>query len=104
MKFDGLPNEKELLSCKLANGVGWVTTHRLIIQHEKHNARFDILERQNPEMYFLGDFEKAEIKDEVLIAYFKGRKKAKIRLQLYAPSTLRDIKDYIEEVAKYCKE
>jgi hypothetical protein len=103
MKFDGLPNEKEILSCKLANGVGWLTTDRLIIQQEKHNARFGILERQDPEIYFLRDFEKAEVKDEVLLAYFKGRKKAKIRLQLYAPSTLRDIKDYIEEAAKFSK-
>jgi hypothetical protein len=103
MKFDGLPGEKEILSCKLANGVGWLITHRLIIQKEKYNARFDILERQDPEMYLLSFFEKAEVKDEVLNVYFKGRKKAKIRLPLYAPSMLRDIKNYIEEAAKCSK-
>jgi hypothetical protein len=34
MKFDGFPGEKTILSYKLANGVGWLTTHRLIIQQE----------------------------------------------------------------------
>jgi hypothetical protein len=66
MKFDGFPCEKEILSYKLANGVGWLTTHRLIIQQEKHNPRLNIMERQDPEMYLLRDFEKAEIKDETL--------------------------------------
>jgi hypothetical protein len=54
-------------------------------------------------MYLLSFFEKAEVKDEVLNVYFKGRKKAKIRLPLYAPSMLRDIKNYIEEAAKCSK-
>jgi hypothetical protein len=103
MKFDGLPGEKEILSCKLANGVGWLTTHRLIIQKEKHNARFDILARQDPEMHLLSFLEKAEVKDEVLTLYFKDRKKATIRLPVYAPSMLRDIKNYIEEAAKFSK-
>ena len=59
MKFDGFPGEKTILSYKLANGVGWLTTHRLIIQKEKHNPRLNIMERQDPEMYLLRDFEKA---------------------------------------------
>ena len=59
MKFDGFPGEKTILSFKLANGVGWLTTHRLIIQQEKHNPRLNIMERQDPEMYLLRDFEKA---------------------------------------------
>jgi hypothetical protein len=58
MKFDGFPGEKTILSCKLANGVSWLTTHRLIIQQEKHNPRLNILERQDPEMYLLRYFDK----------------------------------------------
>jgi hypothetical protein len=75
MKFDGFPEEKTILSFKLANGVGWLTTHRLIIQKETHNQRLNIMERQDPEMYLLRDFEKAEIKDETLTAHFKVGKK-----------------------------
>jgi hypothetical protein len=103
MKFDGFPGEKTILSCKLANGVGWLTTHRLIIQQEKHNPRLNIMERQDPEMYLLRDFEKAEIKGQTLTAHFKGRQKAKIRLQLYSPALLQEVKNYIEEAAKYCR-
>jgi hypothetical protein len=64
MKFDGFPGEKTILSYKLANGVGWLTTHRLIIQKETHNPRLDIMERQDPEMYLLRYFEKAKIKGD----------------------------------------
>jgi len=39
MKFDGFPGEKTILSYKLANGVGWLTTHRLIIQQEAAHGR-----------------------------------------------------------------
>jgi hypothetical protein len=103
MKFDGFQGEKEILSFKLVNGVGWLTTHRLIIQQEKHNPRLNIMERQDPEMYLLRDFEKAEIKGETLIAYFKSRRKATIRLQLDSPALLQEVKDYIEEAAKNFK-
>jgi hypothetical protein len=61
MKFDGFPGEKTILSFKLANGVGWLTTHRLIIQKETHNQRLNIMDSQDPEMYLLSDFDKAEI-------------------------------------------
>jgi hypothetical protein len=84
MKFDGFPGEKTILSFKLANGVGWLTTHRLIIQKEMHNPRLNIMERQDPEMHLLSDFDKAEIRGETLTARFKGRQKAKIHLQLYS--------------------
>ena len=103
MKFDGFPGETTILSYKLANGVGWLTTHRLIIQKEKRNPRLNIMERQNPEMYLLRDFEKAEIKGETLTARFKGGQKATIRLQVYSPALLQEVKNYIEEAAKYCK-
>ncbi|MGD0996565.1 MAG: hypothetical protein ABR909_13720 [Candidatus Bathyarchaeia archaeon] len=53
MKFDGFPGEKTILSFKLANGVGWLTTHRLIIQQEKHDPRFNIMEQQDPKMYII---------------------------------------------------
>jgi hypothetical protein len=43
MKFDGFSGEKTILSFKLANGVSWLTTHRLIIQQEKHNPRLKVL-------------------------------------------------------------
>ena len=61
------------------------------------------MERQDPEMYLLRDFEKAEIKDETLTAHFKGRQKAEIRLQFYSPALHQEVKNYIEEAAKYCK-
>jgi hypothetical protein len=54
-------------------------------------------------MYLLRDFEKAEIKGETLTAHFKSRQKAKIRLQFYSPALLQEVKNYIEEAAKYCK-
>jgi hypothetical protein len=103
MKFDGFPSEKTILSYKLANGVGWLTTHRLIIQKETLNPRLNIMERQDPEMYLLRDFEKAEIKGETLTAHFKDGQKATIRLQFYSPALLQEVKDYIEEAAKYYK-
>ena len=101
MKFDSIPGEKTILSYKLANGVGWLTTHRLIIQQEKHNPRFNIMERQDPEMYLLRDFDKAEIKGETLTAYFKDSQKVKICLQFYSPALRQEIKNYIGEAAKY---
>ena len=82
MKFDGFPEEKTILSYKLANGVGWLTTHRLIIQKETHNPRFNIMERQDPEMHLLRDFEKAEIKGKTLTAHFNGRQKALQKTQV----------------------
>jgi hypothetical protein len=103
MNLDGFSGEKEILSYKLANGVGWLTTHRLIIQQETLNPRLNIVERQEPEMYLLHDFKKAEIKDETLTIKFKGRQKAKIRLQIYSPALLQEVKDYIEKAAKYCR-
>ena len=103
MKFDGFPGEKEILSFKLVNGVGWLTTHRLIIQQEKHNVHLNIIERQDPEIYLLCDFEKAEIKGETLTARFKGKQKSKICLQLNSIALLQEIKDYLEEAAKYCR-
>jgi hypothetical protein len=61
------------------------------------------MERQDPEMYLLRDFEKAEIKGEKLTARFKGGQKATMRLQFYSPALLQEVKNYIEEAAKYCR-
>jgi hypothetical protein len=61
------------------------------------------MERQDPEMYLLRDFDKAEIKGETLTAHLKGRQKATMRLQFYSPALLQEVKDCIEEAAKYCK-
>jgi len=72
MKFDGFPGEKTILSFKLANGVGWLTTHRLIIQKETLNPRFNIMEGQDPEMYFLRDFEKSRNKRRNAHRSFQG--------------------------------
>ncbi len=103
MKFDGFPGEKTILSYKLANGIGWLTTNRLIIQQEKRNPRLNIMETQDPEMYLLRDFEKAEIRDETLTVHFKDSQKATIRLQLNSLELLQEIKNYIEEATKFCR-
>jgi len=104
MKFDSFPGEKDILSFKLVNGLGWLTTYRLIIEQEKLNSRFNIVEKQAPEIYLLSDFEKTIIKDKTLTLQFKGKHEAAIRLQIYSPAALNEIKDYIEEAAKYCRQ
>jgi hypothetical protein len=73
MKLGRFHGEKEILSYKPANGIGWLTTHHLIIQQEKHNLRINIMESQESEMYMLCDFEKAEVKDEPLPRGFLKR-------------------------------
>ena len=103
MKYDGFPEERELLSFRLTNGYGWVTTHHLIIEEEKHNRRLNIMEKQSPDFYLLRDFEKAVTEGETLFAYFKGWKMATIHLPVYSPSLLKEVKDYNEGTAKYCK-
>ena len=103
MKFDGFPGETLLYAFKLKNGNGWITTYHLIIEKEKHNSHFKIIEKQLPEMYLLHDFERAEIKDETLTAQFKNGQEPKIRLPIYSPSLLKEVKDYMEEAAKHCK-
>jgi hypothetical protein len=40
------------------------------------------MERQDPEMYLLRDFEKAEIKGKTLTAHFNGRQKALQKTQV----------------------
>jgi len=61
------------------------------------------MERQDPEMYLLRDFDKAEIKGETLTARFKDGQKVKIRLQSDSPELLQEVKAYIQEAAKCCR-
>jgi hypothetical protein len=72
--------------------LGWLTTHRLIIQQETHNPRLNIVERQDPEMYLLRDFEKAEIKGETLTAQFKGGQKATSVFSFIRPHCFKRLK------------
>ncbi len=102
MKLDAFSGEKEILSFSLPDGSGWLTTHRLILQREKQNPRVNVKVKQPPEMYFLKNFEKAEIEGETLIVHFKGWQTALISLTIYSPSLLKEIKDYVEEASKYC--
>ena len=100
MKFDGFPGEHELFSFKLSDGSGWLTTHRLVLEREKFNPSFRIMEKQEPEFFFLRDFEKTLIKGEALIVHFKHGKKARIRLECYGPSLLQEVADSIKEAAR----
>ena len=101
MKLDGLPGETPLLAFKLINGNGWLTTHRLIIQKEKWNPRYRIMEKQAPEIYLLQNLKKTEVKGDKLTAHFKGRKKAHIQLQQpHTLEQLQEIKNYIEKIQK----
>ena len=102
MKLNGLPGEETHLSFKLSDGSGWLTTHRLVLEREKLNPRFNIMEKQEPEFFFLRDFEKALIEGEALIVHFKDGKKARIRLESYAPSLLEEIGEYIAQAAQAC--
>lgn len=93
MKFDTFPGEITFLTFKLANGSGWLTSHRLIIcEHEPGH-----LEGHAPEVYLLKNFKKAEINGETLMAYFEDKRQAKIHLLAYVPSLPQEIKKYIEQ-------
>lgn len=71
-----LPREELFLTFKLANDSGWLTSHRLIIcEHEPGQLAGHI-----PELYFLKEFEKAQIKGQTLTAYFRGKRQAEIKL------------------------
>jgi len=100
MKLDALPGEKTIVACKLANGTCWLTTDRLIIEEEKLNPRFQIMEKQIPEIHLLPDFKKAEIKDETLTVHFKGSGKVRIQLQPHNPEKLLEVKELIEQASE----
>jgi hypothetical protein len=75
------PGEAVFLTFKMINGLGWLTSHRLIIvEHEpgklEEGKRHDIS---------LKYFENAKIKNTTLTAQFQTGK-AKIQLPTYAPS------------------
>jgi hypothetical protein len=90
-----LPGEEVFLSFQLTNGSGWLTSHRLIIVEHKTGK----LKEGKRTDYALKDFENAQIKNTTLIAQFQSNK-VKIQLPTYAPSLLKEIKDFIEESAK----
>ena len=89
------PGEAMFLTFKMANGSGWLTSHRLILCEHPPGQ----LEGHAPEEYWLKYFEEAIIEESILTLKFRD-KKAKIQLPLYAPSLLEDIKSYIEESAR----
>jgi hypothetical protein len=59
------------------------------------------MERQDPEIYLLRDFDKAEIKGETLTIHFKRMRKVKIQLQQpHKPEQLKEVRDLIEQAAE----
>ena len=96
MEFNAFPKEALYLTFKLADGSGWLTSHRLILcVHEPGH-----LAGQTPEFYLLKDFKKAEVEGESLTVHFKGNRQPKIRLPINSPGILQEIKQYIEKASK----
>ena len=95
MKIEALPGETLLLTLKLENGSGWLTSHRLIIcEHEAFH-----LEGQTTESYLLRDFQNSEIEGQTLTIHFQS-KEIIIRLRTTDSLTLEDIKEYTEQLSK----
>lgn len=89
-----------LLEFKRVNGSGWLTNYRLILcDHEPGH-----LDGQTPEIYALRDFKKAQVKGSTLTIYFRGRVQANITLPDGSVALLKEIKGYVEEAAKYCRQ
>jgi hypothetical protein len=96
MNFLAFPEETTFLEFKLANGSGWLTSHRLIIaEHEPGHFQCCA-----PKSYPLKEFRKIEIKSETLTAHFDDEQQATIQLPCYTPSLLQEIKEYIEVASK----
>jgi hypothetical protein len=90
------PKETIFLEFRLADGSGFLTSHRLILT--KHPlGQFDTAK---PKFYFLKNFQKAQINGDTLTAHFKSNKKAKIQFSLHTPSLLQEIKEYIEKASE----
>jgi hypothetical protein len=91
-----LPKEEIYLTFKMANGSGWLTSHRLILcEHEPGQ-----LEGQQPMFYYLKDFERTGLKGHCLTVAFK-KQKAKIQSPANAPQELlAEIKVYIDKASK----
>jgi hypothetical protein len=93
------PNEEILLAFKLSNGSGWLTNYRLILcEHELGH-----LEGHVPEIFSLKNFKKAKIQGALLTILFRGKRQAELILPEKTVALLEEIKEYIEEAAKYCK-
>ncbi len=99
MKIDFFPEEVPLGSFKLANGSGWITSHRLIICIHKPGQ----LDSAVPQFYFLKDFKKSQIKGSSLVAHFDGKPDVKIQPPRNSPSMLREIQQYIEKASRSIK-
>jgi hypothetical protein len=96
MKIDFFQGEAMFLTFKLADGSGYLTSHRLILtKHEP--GQFDTAE---PKFYYLKNFQKTQIKGDTLTAHFKNNGKAKIKVSLHTPSLLQEIKAYIEKASE----
>jgi hypothetical protein len=91
-----IPGETTFLEFKIADGSGFLTSHRLIlIEHEP--GQFDTAE---PKFYYLKNFQKAQTNGDTLTAHFKSNNKAKIQLTLHTPNLLQEIKEYIEKASE----
>jgi hypothetical protein len=96
MKIDFFQGEAMFLTFKLADGSGYLTSHRLILtKHEP--GEFDTAV---PRFYLLKNFKKSQIKGDTLTAHFEGNGKAKIKLCLNSPSLLQEVKEYIEKASE----
>jgi hypothetical protein len=90
------PGETIFLEFKLADGSGYLTSHRLIlIKHQPGQ-----LNTTDHKFYYLKNFQKTQIKSDTLTAHFKGNLKAKIKLSLNSPSLLQEVKAYIEKASE----
>jgi hypothetical protein len=97
MEIFFLPKETVLLEFKRVNGSGWLTNYRLILcDHEPGH-----LEGHTPEIYALKDFKKAQVKGLTLFVHFRGEVQASIALPDGSAALLQEIKEYIQEAAKY---
>ncbi len=105
MKFGSFRGEKlnTILAFKLTNGLGWLTTDRLIIEQEKFNPNLNEVSKQTPKTYPLRDFEKAVLEDKTLVIHFRGSRKAMIHLQHYSSSVIREIQACIEQAGRYSR-
>jgi hypothetical protein len=69
-----IPGEATFLEFKLADGSGFLTSHRLIIcEHEPGQ-----FETSEPRFFFLKNFQKAQIKGDTLTAHSKTTAKPKL--------------------------
>jgi len=98
MKIERIPGEVMLLTLKLENGSGWLTSHRLILCDHPPG----LLERNMTKTYHLKEFENAIIDGQTLILFFKGKEKAIIKLRKSSSYSLslEEIIDHADKLSK----